>query len=762
MNEEQLNRRLKRMTRLVIIIGFLLLITGALFAMFLLSTMKEAALDQMKSETNEYTKRLYDQIDTDYQIINTFASIVGASELSEDPEFPEMLDEANDKNDFLTMIYTDLDRQAVVVTKNKEITKAISVDDVQPEIQDVLEEALNGRSVVSQFFQGEFSNEAVFIYGTPVYKDGQVCGAVAASDKVEIFNDILDGEGVLGGYGYINMINTNGDYIVHSEKDQIGKELENVFSEPYFNTYKVDAARQKLKETGSLSFSFQYERNRYEAIIRQVGINDWCLLSVGNVHTSSRQVYLLVRIIGIVFAGILILVLFLLVYGCGLMKKNTRELKEIAYHDSLTGAYNLIGFRKKVADQIETDCNYSIIALNVHQFRFINEIFGKEQGDRIICMISQVIQHYLLNGDVLCRENADIFYVYTKETDKNVIEQRCKKIMRNVTGSLDEGHGDYEILMYCGATVNKAEESGSYSLDEMMNHVLAALKRAKDVHQNNIWFFDKELHRKEVMENYVETHMNQAVRDREFHLFLQPKVDLQSGKVSGAEALVRWIKADGEMIYPDQFIPLFESNGFCVRLDMYMVEMVCRQIRKWKDMGVEPLPVSVNQSKRVIYEKDYLRELLDLVDKYQVPTELITLEILEGLALENVDEINRKIEGLQKKGFRVSLDDFGTEYSSFSTFSKLQVDELKLDRWFLKDMAREKNVKIQFIMEEITEIAHKLNIAIVVEGVETEADHRLVKNMKCDFGQGYYYSKPVEAGDFTKIYLASEKPKVLI
>lgn len=759
MNEEQLNRRLRRMTRLVITIGFLLLVTGALSAMFLLSTMKEAALDQMKSETNEYTKRLYDQIDTDYQIINTFASIVGASGLSEDQEFPEMLDEANNKNDFLTMIYAGTDRQATAVTLDKEITEDIYVDDVQPEIQYVLEEALNGKSVMSQLFQGEFSNEAVFIYGTPVYTDGQISGAVAASDKVEIFSDILDGDGVLGGYGYINMINMDGDYIVHSEKDQIGKELDNVFSEPYFNKYKVDAARQQLKETGSLSFSFQYKNNRYEAIIQQVGINDWCLLSIGDVHTSSRQVYLLVRMIGVVFAGILILVLFLLVYGCGLMKKNTRELKEIAYHDSLTGAYNLIGFRKKVADQTETDKNYSIIALNVHQFRFINEIFGKEQGDRIICMISQVIQHYLLNGDVLCRENADIFYVYTKETDKNVIEQRFKKIMKNVTASLDEDHGDYEILMYCGATVNKAE-SGNYSLDEMMNHVMAALRRAKDIHQNNIWFFDKELHRKEVMENYVETHMNQAVRDREFHLFLQPKVDLMSGKISGAEALVRWIKADGEMIYPDQFIPLFESNGFCVRLDMYMVETVCRQIRQWQDMGMEPLPVSINQSKRVIYEKDYLKELLAIVDKYQIPTELITLEILEGLALENVDEINRKIEELQKKGFRVSLDDFGTEYSSFSTFSKLQVDELKLDRWFLKDMAREKNVKIQFIMEEITEIAHKLNISIVVEGVETETDHNLVKNMKCDFGQGYYYSRPVEADDFTTIYLEAEKTQV--
>lgn len=752
MDEEKINKRLKRMTIAVVGIALLLIITGGLFALFLLSTMKDAALDQMRVETKEYNKRLYDQIDADYQIIKTFASIIGDSSLSGDPDFPEMLDKANYQNDFLTMIYADVSGNAVAATLDKGITDNILISDVQPEVRYVLEQALAGKSAISQLFQGNFSNEAVFVYAIPVYRGTEIAGAIAASDKVEIFGDILDGEGVLGGYGYINMIDREGNYIVHSEKDDIGDELDNVFSEPYFNSDEAEEARKDLREGKEVDFSFSYEGSRYEALIQPIGINDWCLLSIGDIHTSSRQVYMLVRIMGTVFGVAVILVLFLLIYGCRMMRRNCMQLKKIAYYDSLTGALNLFGFRKQVGQVIQEQKNYSIIALNVHQFRFINEFFGKDEGDQIIYRIGMVIRQYLRTGDILCRESGDMFYVFTKECDEETLRKRFKKIMDNVTLAPGDGHGDYEIHMYCGATVNR-EGVSENSLDETMAHVLAALRCAKEIHQNNIWIFDKKLHKKEIMDNYVETHMNQAIRDKEFSLFLQPKISLQTGKISGAEALVRWIKSDGEIICPGQFIPLFESNGFCIRLDMYMFESVCRQIREWMDRGLTPVPVSVNQSKRVIYEKDYLNDLTAVIEKYQIPANLITLEILEGLALENVDEFNRKIEELQKKGFRVSLDDFGTEYSSFSTFSKLQVDELKLDRWFVKEMNSGKNEKIMMVMEEIIQIAHKLNISTVVEGVETPEDHRLIREMHCDYGQGFHYSRPVSAQDFTQMYL---------
>ena len=153
--------------------------------------------------------------------------------------------------------------------------------------------------------------------------------------------------------------------------------------------------------------------------------------------------------------------------------------------------------------------------------------------------------------------------------------------------------------------------------------------------------------------------------------------------------MVRWKKEDGRMIFPDQFIPLFENNGFCTVLDLYMVEQACRQIRSWMERGITPVPISVNQSKLLFYEPEYVQKLVDLTDRYQISPKMIILEILEGMALENVEELNKKVALLQEKGFRVSLDDFGSGYSSLNTLARLHINELKLDRGFLMNMSLE-------------------------------------------------------------------------
>lgn len=249
--------------------------------------------------------------------------------------------------------------------------------------------------------------------------------------------------------------------------------------------------------------------------------------------------------------------------------------------------------------------------------------------------------------------------------------------------------------------------------------------------------------------------MEQALHDGEFKLYLQPKKNLHTGNIASAEALVRWQRADGTMIFPNQFIPIFEQNGFCVSLDLYMLEQVFRQIRLWMDTGVRPIPISVNQSKLLFYEEDYMKNLDLLIEKYEIPPQYVTLEILEGLALENVDELNRKLSLIRSKGFRVSMDDFGSGYSSFNTLGKLQIDELKLDRAFLMELSHEDPMRQKIIMEQIVEMAKRLNISTVVEGVETAENEELISELGCDYGQGYLYSRPVSAGEFSEKYIMS-------
>ena len=250
--------------------------------------------------------------------------------------------------------------------------------------------------------------------------------------------------------------------------------------------------------------------------------------------------------------------------------------------------------------------------------------------------------------------------------------------------------------------------------------------------------------------------MEQALKDGEFKLFLQPQKNLKEGKLGGAEALVRWITPDGNMIYPDQFIPVFEKNRFCSELDFYMVEQVCRQIREWMDTGKEVIPVAVNQSKLVFYKKDYVNRLIKIIKKYEVPAELITLEILESILLGEAKELNARIIELKAKGFKISMDDFGSGYSSLNTLGSLDIDELKLDRVFLLRMTGERREKQEIIMEQIINLARKMDIITVAEGVETREQEEFIIKAGCDYGQGYYYSRPVSAQEFTDNILGNE------
>lgn len=266
---------------------------------------------------------------------------------------------------------------------------------------------------------------------------------------------------------------------------------------------------------------------------------------------------------------------------------------------------------------------------------------------------------------------------------------------------------------------------------------MLALSYARQTQQASISFYDTEIHEKEKLQNYIENHMEQALRDGEFQMFLQPKIDLNKGTVSGAEALVRWVVDGEQTIFPDQFIPIFERNGFCVRLDYYMVEQACRQIREWMDAGLAPVPISVNQTKLLLYEDDYVQRICDITRRYGVPSHYITLEILEGLALENPEEASARIDRLHDYGFCISMDDFGTGYSSLTTLSQLQIDELKLDRSFLNWTDQSTQANRCRILEIVIEVAKRLHISTVAEGIETAEHVRLMQEMHCDYGQGY-------------------------
>ena len=665
------------------------------------------------------------------------------------------MEEANEQNNFLTMAYYDTDGNGILATQGMEPAVGARLSDLAPEGRSVVKAALEGRRSVSRLFQSEVSDQRIFVYSVPVYDGENVIGALAASDHIEIFSDILSGSTVLAGGGYIHMVGSEGKFLVRSPNTVVKEDLNTIFDGPYLADAEKEEVREALKNQAEIFGKFSYEGKEYPFILEPVGVNGWYLFCVDTGEWLGMTSFGPARVLQITLLGIILLMICMMLYGYRLLRGYNRELLQMAYHDPLTGAENLLRFRQRLTDALH-HTGGSVAALSIRQFPFLAELFGTEKTEQLLCRIRETMELHIRKDEFFCRDTEDRFYLFLQETDRSAVRGRLEALLGEMERNAKIGGTDYQLAFYCGVAMSGVCDDPEETAVNLMSHVQFALDSAKGAHSSYIWFFDTELHKKEELENYIEGHMHQALRDGEFRLFLQPKKNLHSGMLDGAEALVRWKTGAGKMIFPDQFIPLFERNGFCVELDLYMAEQACRQIRAWIDEGKNPVAISVNQSKRLFFEADYMQRLTDLVKKYDVPARLITLEILEGLALENADELNEKIRRLQARGFRVSLDDFGSGYSSLNTLVRLKIDELKLDRGFLLSAQGAEQARARLIMKHVAAMAQQLNISVVAEGVETEVDEQMIRSIGCDTGQGYLYSRPVSAAEFDEKYMNEE------
>lgn len=454
--------------------------------------------------------------------------------------------------------------------------------------------------------------------------------------------------------------------------------------------------------------------------------------------------YVMSRTTNYVLMLFVIVVILLLWIAYRMMVKNNEEMEKLAYTDQLTGAVSFARFTQLVRIYALKNNNYSLVSLNLRRFKFMNEILGRDKSDDFLCRIVTCIKPMLKKDEIICRDSADVFYMLLIDTDENVISNRIHAIFNSIRQNTKDFCYEYELC--CGVISNS-----TYSFEQMLTNVMFALAQSKEMASENICFFDEEVHKKKEFENFVESNMQQALDSNRFEMVLQPKVDLDTNLVVSAEALVRWKLEDGTYLPPSSFVGIFEKNRFCSKLDFYMLRKAIQQIRKWIDMGIQPVNISVNQSKIVFYHENYISELQSLLKEYDVSASYITLEVLEGTVIEDFKLFNQILLEVKKLGFSVSLDDFGSGYSSLNVLSKLNIDELKIDRIFLHIDSELENKKTKWILEAIINIAKKSNIRVVVEGVESIEDDRFIRCIGANVGQGYYYSRPLSIDAFNDL-----------
>ena len=751
MNESSMKQSLRRVVFFFGCMSLIFIGAAYLLIRLFITAFNDTTQEKMMEEVNNYKRRIERQIDRNFQMLNTVAGMIGKAELYRTDFFHTTLEEADLGNDFLLFGFFDREGNGFV-SREKE-SYALSLDEAQEEIKEIIYNSYEGKESVSNAFWGKFSHEMVLMFSVPVYHDNQIVGALVASDDVDVFSDTIGEKQIFSGNGTVHLIDSEGNFILRADESVVKEEKKSILEEPYMSKDKVNEIRDALKSLKTIEFDFEYEKENYNVLLKPLKENGWYIMCINSVENVNKNIYRMIKVIEGFMAVIMILFFIRLFYVIEIIQKNNRQLKKYAYFDELTGLYNRRRFDELAEESLKKQKKCTIVALNIRQFKFINEMFGKKRADKLLKYIAHILSTSIEEGEYVCRESADAFYMFLKETNRSDLEERLKTMISKIIYAEGTDSSNYHMRMRCGIAVSISGED----FQSIMTQAMFALAESKENVQEDIWFFDSELYKQEQMNHYIERYSYKALENNEFKLFLQPKMNLEDDTLVGAEALTRLVQQNGKMIYPNAFIRLFETNGFCAELDMYMFEKVCHQLRMWMDAGYEPVPISINQSKITFYRENYQEELCSILNKYNIPAFLISLEILEGLAIDNIEELNKRLMKLKEIGFKISMDDFGTGYSSLNTLAKLAIDEVKLDRGFLIEAAGEDGQKTRLIMEGIVELSKKLSISTVIEGIETGDDVQFVKQIGCDQGQGYFYRCPVSAEIFTKEILLNKE-----
>lgn len=426
-------------------------------------------------------------------------------------------------------------------------------------------------------------------------------------------------------------------------------------------------------------------------------------------------------------------------------KLNGVVVDYLATYDELTGIYNKQAFYAKTKEMLldNPDKNFDLLRINIERFKVLNDLFGESTGDKLLRYIGKFLKEINLPLCVSGRLYADNFVV-CYEAGKGD-SRRMINTLQMVADSF--AINNRTILSF-----------GLYRIDDktlpvsvMCDRANMALWKAKGNFKNPYCEYDEKMRQQVLKEQKIINAMEMAIQNKEFTLYLQPKYDIEKGTIIGAEALVRWISLENGFISPGDFIPVFENNGFVYEVDKFIWEESCRYLRKWLDEGREVHPISVNVSRIDLYDLKLVQHLVNLREKYQLPSQYLELEITESAYTEDPEQIITITRQLREAGFVILMDDFGTGYSSLNMLKDIQIDVLKLDMGFLK--SSDYSAKGGNILTAILKMAESLKMQTIAEGVETKEQVEFLKKIGCQCVQGFYFARPMPAQEYERLFL---------
>ena len=442
-------------------------------------------------------------------------------------------------------------------------------------------------------------------------------------------------------------------------------------------------------------------------------------------------------------------------------KRVELSIRHMAHHDALTGLPNRTLFRDRLTHAMaQADRYHQILAvlfLDLDRFKAINDTLGHNVGDQLLKMAAERLRTCIRDCDTVARLGGDEFTIIVEDIvevqDAAIVAQ---KILDTLSQPFNLYSHEVFISVSIGITLYPNDDENT---DNLLRNADSAMYRAKEYGRNNYQFYVADMNIKARERLMLESQLRRAMDRDEFTLHYQPRVDLFTGKVIGAEALLRWRHPELGLVPPKQFIPILEESGMIIPVGEWVLQQASKQNRAWQDKGLKPIRMAVNLSVRQFIQKDLAASILAIIERAGLAPEFLELEITEDLLLEHNQTNIITLTKLRNRGIHISIDDFGTGYSSLSYLKRLPIDTLKIDQSFLRDIENDPDNKA--ITSAIIAMANSLHLNVLAEGVETEEQLTFLRAQGCNEIQGYSFSKPLTAEDFEQLLLEGRQMRLL-
>ena len=724
-------------TILLLLISLAFIVTVSVVFNNIKTNLEREIISSLSEEAEENAALIEKEIDAKFGILQSFANELSSTgdEIEEIRDMQSFVEVYN----FKRMGFVDLNG----------IAKTTDGFEKDLSFREFYQVGLKGESFITASLLetvGDSTEDMINILSVPVYDNkGEIKGVLFATYLTEKFHEVIFSDSFQG-EGYTYIVAGDGD-VISSYGDGMQKEYDNIFIYTGDAAQYDDAIQEKVEndmreKISRVGIGVNEDNDKYFYCYKPLEIEsadmNWYIFSIEPKSVLDERMHPIMRdiqFLTVILICILVMANIIFLYY---NVRRRQELFRLAYKDSITGGDNFSNFKEK-AKKYENTEGY-VIALDISEFKLVNNVCGNARGDEVLKVIWDVIMANCNDNEQAARVNADRFVIFWIESSKKTVTYRIEKLINEIEG-ISEQLSVPRLYPVIGIrAVEKLDDA-----DKRYGEALRAKSLIKNRRDRHYAFYD-EIDYDTIVENKkLENGFEKALADKKFEVWYQPKFNSHTGKIVGSEALIRWRADDGSLISPGRFIPLFEKNGNIIRLDEYVFREVCRQQKEWQKEGIQILPVSVNISRFSLYYSNVVEKYERIINYYDVDHKYVQIEITESAIIENT-VIVELIQKFHDAGFDILLVDFGSGYSSLASLNQMPFDTIKLDKSLVDYVGNENGEKL---LKFIVQLVQSLGMKITAEGVEYKEQLDFLENLNCDDIQGFYFSKPLMLADFS-------------